>query len=390
MRVREYLQFLSDEARSGEQAATALASVGVADRDALLRNHPDWRRFGTMRALLRKAHEALDADPLVTLELAALVLANVDKLLLPERPTFLRQLLAALARKERANALFMQGHLEDALEVALHAAELFANQPVLVVERGSALVLVALVLRGLKRFEDAEAALNEAIKIFAEHGEARRYLDAIQTQAMIAADRDAWPRARELYLRAFAEADRLDDEREKARIIENIGAISLEMGDLQTANECLARALVEMTRLRLTSEIQRIAWNVACLERERGNVDVALTALCGVYPKLLERGLVADAMAVLVDIHDVVVEITGDVAYAKSLCSKLTITMGRYDVPANIREAIAYLQKSIAGRPPLAAVKRVLATVRRFLHEVLASSSSPVSFTAPALPDVDR
>jgi hypothetical protein len=143
-----------------------------------------------------------------------------------------------------------------------------------------------------------------------------------------------------------------------------------------------------MIALRWTSEIQRVLWNIASVEREHGNLPAALAALCAVYPKLLERGLIADAMAVLVDIHDVTVDVTGDVAYAESLCAKLVATMGRYDVPENLRPAVEYLQATVSRKPPLAVVRRALAHVRGFFHDVLASSSAPVLFTA--LPEVDR
>jgi hypothetical protein len=159
------------------------------------------------------------------------------------------------------------------------------------------------------------------------------------------------------------------------------------MNDLGAANECLSRALSEMTRLRLTGEIQRTISNIAGLERKRGHLDKAVIALCSAYPKLLDRGLIQDAVAVLVDIHDVVFEMTGDVEYARSLCAKLAI-LGRYDVPDNVREAVDYLQTTVAGTASVKVMRRAIASVRRFLHEVLASSSA--RFTLPAIPKADR
>jgi tetratricopeptide (TPR) repeat protein len=219
MKTREFLTFLNDEARVGGKAASALVQAGVADRDALLRSHPEWLRYGTLIALLNAAHDALNIDPLEALELARLVLALVPKTSIPTSPAFLRDQIVGLAWKERGNAFYTQGRdYQDAADAGLRAAEILGTNPVLEVERASALVLVALALHKLGRSPDAEEVLAEAIRIFADHGEARRFLDAIQTQAIIALDHNDLPRAQERYLRAYEEADRLDDRPERTRM----------------------------------------------------------------------------------------------------------------------------------------------------------------------------
>src|SRR5258706_10128570 len=132
---------------------------------------------------------------------------------------------------------------DEALEAAARAAEILSSETVLAVDRGTALVLVALVETAQSCFQEAESALAESIAIFAEHGETRRYLDAIQTHAIIALAQDDVPRAREWYISAYEEADRLDDDRERARTIHNLGYCALLMNDLDTANDYLARGL---------------------------------------------------------------------------------------------------------------------------------------------------
>ena len=388
METRDYLAFLNDDDRIGRGAAIALAEAGVADRDTVFREHPEWHRSGTLHALLARAHDALDTDARVALELTTFVVAHLAGTQLPDSPSFLRPQLEGTAWKEYGNALYMAGDRnDDALAAASRAAAILSSEDVLVVDYASALLLIALIESSSNHFLEAEAALAKSIPVFAEHGEARRYLDAIQTHAVIALAQDDVPRARDWYLRAYEESFRLEDDHECARIIHNLGYCALRLDDLDTANDYLARGLSEMTRLRMTGEIERAISNIAGLERKRGHLDKAVIALCGVYPKLLDRGLVQDAVAVLVDIHDVVFEMTGDVEYARSLCAKLAI-LGRYDVPANVREAVEYLQATVAATASDKVMRRAVAWVRRFLHEVLASSSA--RFTLPAIPEVDR
>jgi len=388
VKTRDYLAFLNDDDRIGRSAAIALAEAGVADRDTVFRQHPEWHRSGTLHALLARAHDALDTDARVALELTAFVVAHLAGMQVPDSPSFLRPQLEGTAWKEHGNALYMAGDRnDDALAAASRAAAILSSEDVLTVDHASALLLIALVESGRNHFQEAETALTESIAIFAEHGETRRYLDAIQTHAVIALAQDDVPRARDWYVRAYEEAFRLEDDHECARIIHNLGYCALRLDDLDTANDYLARGLSEMTRLRMSGEIERAISNIAGLERQRGHLDKAVISLCSVYPKLLDRGLVQDAVAVLVDIHDIVFEMTGDVAYARSLCAKLAI-LGRYDVPANVREAVDYLQATVAGTASEKVMRRAVAWVRRFLHEVLASSSA--RFTLPAIPEVDR
>jgi len=386
--TREYLAFLNDDARIGCQAAIALGDAAVADRETLLQANPEWHRSGTFHALLARAHDALDTDVWFAIELTTFVVTHLSGVQVPDSPSFLRPQLEGTAWKEHGNALYMAGNRNDeALAAASRAAAILSSEDVLIVDYASALLLIALVESSSNHFREAEAALAKSIPVFAEHGEARRYLDAIQTHAMIALAQDEVARARDWYLRAYEEAFRLEDDHECARIIHNLGHCALRLDDLDTANDYLARGLSEMTRLRMTGEIERAISNIAGLERKRGHLDKAVIALCNAYPKLLDRGLVQEAVAVLVDIHDVVFEMTGDVEYARSLCAKLAI-LGRYDVPANVREAVEYLQATVSGTASPNAIRRAMAWVRRFLHEVLASSSA--RFTLPAIPEVDR
>jgi tetratricopeptide (TPR) repeat protein len=386
--MRDYLAFLNDDARIGRQAAVALGDAGVAGREPLLEAHPEWYRSGTLHALIARAHDALDTDARFALELTTFVVAHLAGMQVPDSPSFLRPQLEGTAWKEHGNALHMAGNRhDDALAAAVRAVEILSSEEVLVVDYASALLLIALIESARQHFHEAETALAKSVAIFAEHGERGRYLDAIQTHAVVALDQDDVPRARDWFMRAYEEADRLRNDRERARIIHNLGYCALRMNDLDTANEYLSRGLSEMTQLRMTGEIERAISNVAGLERQRGNLDKAVTALCTTYPKLLDLGLVQDAVSVLVDIHDIVFEMTGDVEYARSLCAKLAI-LGRYDVPPNVREAVDYLRATVAGTASANVMRRAVAWVRKFLHEVLASSSA--RFTLPAIPEVDR
>lgn len=381
-----YLGLLNAEMLEGARAARELLDAGVGGRDSLLRANPSWLRVGTFRALLRQAREALDQDPSVALELTAFVLTHVDDVPPPSSDTaFLVTQLRGVAWKEHGNALFMLDRLEDALAAAERAVNLLSLDPFHIVYRASAQVLVALVKHALHHDDEATALLDEATGVFAAHADARGYVVALQVRAMIANENNAHAKAREDYLAAFSEAERLGDEREQSRILHNLGVCAMRMGDIELASEYMTGAFLGFTRLRMDGELQRAIWVTAAIERECGDLEVALKTLHSVYARFLERGMVDEAARVLVQVGDVVTDLTGDLAYAKDMCAKLAVTLGRYDVPAAVRDAVEHLRTASAAARSVAALRAVLGHVAAFLRDYRRGPSEAVF--NPLLPE---
>jgi tetratricopeptide (TPR) repeat protein len=385
--LSEYCAFLNDEAYAGI-AAEQLLAVGPGDRRALLARHPDWLRLGVLDELLAAARKTFDQDAGAARDLTEFVIDIVDGVSVPAEYDFLIAQLRGTAWKEHGNALYMLKRLDDALPAAHRAVNCFSAHPVLVVEHTRAIVLVALILRGQREYAQATALLEHCLRVFGEHGQTRGYLHAIQTQAMIALDQNNLPRARELYLCAFAEADRLDDDHERARIQNNLGRIALRLRDLDSATEYLGRAFLGFSRNQMFGELQRAIMNAALVAKEQGKLSEALTALHGTYARFLARGMVAEAAAVNLEIADVVLALTGDLAYAQAVCTKLTVTLGRYDVPGNVEAAIRYADTAAAQVTTVAGLRAVLSSVVAFLREVLVSPLAV--FTIPTLPEESR
>lgn len=378
-----YLGMLNIEAVEGARAARALADAGVGSREALLRANPAWLRLGTAKALLRIARVALDSDPSVALELTTFVIAHLDRIPPPSPTTeHLIQQLQGIAWKEHGNALFMLDRLDDALIAANRAVEILSVDPFHIAYRASARVLVALVYHAQQRNADAIPLLDEAIGVFAEHADARGYLAALQVKAIIALDDQEYENARDLYAAALDEAQRINDEREQARILHNLGLCTMRLGQLDIARDYMTDAFIGFSRLKMDGELQRAVWVTAVIERERGDLDVALGALHAIYARFLERGMITEAARVLIQVGDVVTDLTGDVAYAKDMCAKLAVTLGRYDVPGNVRAAIEHLRDASAAARSVAALRAVLGYVGKFLRDV-----SPSAVFNPTLTD---
>jgi|GEM_PF-1673816 len=382
-----YLGVLNLEAIEGARAAAKLIDAGIGGRDALLRENPSWLRVGTLRALLRHARVALDSDASFALELTTFVIAQLDRLTPPTPETaFLVHQLRGLAWKEHGNALFMLGEerLDDALDAAKRADELLSVDPFHVVYRASARVLIALISHYQHRNSDAIPMLDEAIDVFAAHGDAQGYLNATQVHAIIALDERRYRDAYNLYTTVLTEAKRLGDEREQARTRHNIGLCLMRLGQLDEARDFMTEAFFEFSRLEMHGEMWRAIWVTAAIERQRGALEDALGALHAVYARFLERGMATEAARVQLQIGEVVTDLTKDVAYAKEMCAKLVVTMGRYDVPGNVRAALEAVRDASAAARSVTALCGLLHRAAAFLRDF---KDSPSAVFNPALTD---
>ena len=357
-----YLGFLNTEAAEGTAAAQTLVEAGVGSRHSLFDAHPAWTRLGTFEAVLLLARDAFDSDPRMALELTTFVLSYVDRLEPPaDNLGFLVQRLHGNAWKEHGNALYMLDHFDEALTAADRALAIFSADPFHVVDRMRAQALRALILHALSRHSEAAQCLDGAPELLAEHHEISGYLAVLQVAALSALKQGAYADAREGFTAALRVAEERGDEREATRCFQNLGICAMHLGELSTAQQCLTKAVVGFFRLRLDSELRRALWATAKVEVDRGNLGGALDTLHAAYGWFLGHGMAVEATKVCVMIGDVVTELTSDSTYAKSMCNKLVVTLGRYDVPERVRQAMTELRTATATARSLEGLRAALA-----------------------------
>jgi tetratricopeptide (TPR) repeat protein len=378
-----YLGILNIEALEGARAADELVNADVGARERLLRENPSWVRVGTFRAVLDHARLAFDSNASFALELTSFVLAHVDDVKAPSPDSaFLVDLLRGVAWKEYANALYMLDRFDDAHRAARRAIELLEADPFFVAYRAAARVLVAMIVLSLGQTDEAISILDDAMEVLADHDDAAGLLVALQVRALIALDRREYDYAKALFETALAHARRLRDEREQARIRHNLALCMMRMDDLAAAYDYMTEAFDGFSRLKMHGELQRAIWLTAELERQRGNYDAALGALHTVYGRFLERGMVTEAAGVLIELGNVVTELTGKTEDAQEMCAKLAVTLGRYDVPARVREVIERLRTESAAAKTAAALRAVLKKAGELLRD-----ASPSAAPEPTLTD---
>lgn len=377
--IRDYLELLDEEAGMGSEIAENLLEHPATAWADLLRAHPEWVRFGSLDCLLQIAHEDLYRDPRRALEIAKLVIAHVDGVARVFPDEFLYVQLRGLAWKELAGALFTLKEYKQAEAPAQAAVQTFEECPSLAVDRANARFVQAQIWHELGRTDEALAALDEAVQVYAEYGDAQHYLWAIEQVGIMYLDQQRYTEAKHLFSIAIEEAVYLHDVQAEARSRSNRGACEVHLGEDFEATEDLRRAITALTDLGMHAVVPTSIWNFANQMRRQGDLYGARNALEGVYASFLRLGMIGQAMSVLVELSAVIAELAGDVPTARLLCGRFVQAIGSYNTEEGVRAAAHYLDRATRRALTAAEFATAVEPVRAFCRE----GSSTAVFVPP-------
>jgi len=373
--LHSFLSTLNDEADVATAALRELLGHPHAKWKDVLEAHPEWCRFGTFEALLSEANAELYRDPRVAQTIIELVLSYAGTLKVDEGAELLKPLLTGLALKEYANARYTQEDYDGALETIEKALQTFADQPALEVERAAALLVYAQVLHKKQRTTDELNAIRDAAKIFEDHYHYRRQEMALEICGEILMEQKEFLAAQEVYQAAYAVAERLiDDPIAMLRLDNNLGLCALYLHDLEEARYRLTKAFTGFEQRRLYGAMHPTLFNLAREARARGEWEEALETMHDVYAQCLDRNMPRAAAQVLVELADVVTELTQKTVYAGTTCRRLAEMMIADDrLPSNIRDAVEYLRNETGKPLSVPVMREVFDKVRKFLLEFAGS-----------------
>jgi transcriptional regulator with GAF, ATPase, and Fis domain len=183
-------------------------------------------------------------------EAAAAALAPLDQ---AETPA-----LRELARALSARILFDQGQLEQARSMAAALRE--AALPEACVRAEEVELLVALAM-GLPERDQADALVEAASRL-----ESPRYLArALLLRAQVAARRGEPALALSDGVRALAQAEKAGESHEAASAALNLGLLQAEAGELGLAQSTLSAAAFRLARIDRPSDLARVLFNLSAL-----------------------------------------------------------------------------------------------------------------------------
>lgn len=380
--LRPFVQLLNREKALGEVALEILRTEPVTAWPQYLATQPGWRSYGVSRALLSYAHELLDNDPRLALAVTTFVGAQVNDIDSVPGSSVLAPLIRGLAWKEHANALNALGRYAEASEASGRALDIFNGMPALGIDVASASLTRAISLHNLGNTREALDLIMKSVRLFGEHAQPRGYLTSLQVCGGILVDLEEYAAARDAYTVARKIAEELNDPREAARTINNTAQCNVRMGELDLGEQQLQQAFRLFSKEHMDSEMIRTVGGLARILHKRGLLEAAISTFQNVYVDMLHYGMLIPAAQVLVELTDVVTELRGNVEWAHDECAKLAEAYGDFDLPPNVRSAMAFVQRETTASRSVEQVREALHYVQAFFKYLLASPSAP--FAVPA------
>ncbi len=245
-----------------------------------------------LETLLDVAHRELDDDPGRALAMTQRILEEAGESAARHRHVHGR------AWKEHGTALYMAGRLGEALEASQRARAIFEEDPQLVSDRASALLLTALVQNARKDNEANEAALvllEECMSAFAACNDSRGMLKALELRGIVLFDLRRYSEAVSTLQHALTEVSKLGDERELARIENNIGRCALQAENHSEAMRYVQKAAFRFNELKMEAECARAWWCMARIHEALGEKTDALRGFQRVEKEFRKLGMTSMA-----------------------------------------------------------------------------------------------
>jgi tetratricopeptide (TPR) repeat protein len=341
---------LNEEAAVADVAVNALLTTSAEQREQLLAQNPGWLRIGVLEGVLDAVRIETDRNQELAFELATFVVTHMAHVASPEGSTLLLDLFLGSAWRDYGTTCYRREKFDDALDAANRAVTYFLRHDALLVDRGTALMLKAQAMHELGHTTGALDLLSECEAIFAEHGEAHRYIQSLEQRGNCLFDLaeknptlldDAEAEWREAEKQAIA----INDRREVARIANAFGHAALRRDALADAQRQFARAFLGFSSNAMDGELQRAIWGIADIAAARGQFDAARTMFRNLVRQFWMRGMVSAAASVLSELIQLLIA-SQSLADVREECLQL-ITEAANDAVGNVAEALAYLHHVI-------------------------------------------
>lgn len=233
--------------------------------------------------------------------------------------------------------------------------------------------------------QDVLLEVRRIAKAFAAHGDAT---GALQTRLMEGAmlfERDEFTRATKVFRDAHAIAQALNDDRNQAIALTNLGQCAQRLAHLahergltlrahSYANDALsyfARATPCLAALGMDAESQKIIWAIAGIAQQRGHLEEARAQFLAVREELLRRKMYLTAALVGLDLMELLIMLDRHDLVA-SWYEEIVATFVGAGMPRYALEALSRVQ-TVAAERRLDA--NVLAMVRSSVRERFARAA---------------
>lgn len=333
---------LQKERETAEVIDQALRDTPRSEWPALAKR-PELCTSGVLERLAKIADD-LERDPQRGLAVAELATAIADALPEDAYPRVLVAQLRAHAWKDRARALSYLSRYDDSLK-ALDRADLYVSAfGTLAHDRAIVHFVRSIVLQHLRRFDEAQALLEECREIFNDHGDTRLYGKCTLASANLLVRRGDHAAARAMLSVLLSGADQQDEAIARS----TLGWCAIHLGYPDEALDHFHEAMGRYRRLGWDLEVVRASAGAGCALLQLGRLDEAIDELESARSRFLERNLVEEAGLCGLEIVEARMRLE-ETEEAKALAAKIVQEFAAANLNRRAVAALASLNEAMAA-----------------------------------------
>jgi tetratricopeptide (TPR) repeat protein len=293
------------------------------------------------RGLLEEARALFGKRPATALLLADTALAIVQQAETIRSEEALE--LIGDAEKDRANALRLMGRFPEALEALDRAQADYARLSVSEPKLAMVDYVRATVFQEMGRLDEASELAARAGNVFDQYGYDTRAGHARVLQAEVLNLRGMYREARVEYLRLLETAS---NDRERARMHNDLASVLVDLGDHEEARDHLRSASALFRKLGLEAAELRLQWLEARIALSSGDLSEGIEQLHRIEKSFARLQMSENAALVALDIVEGLLALEIH-APAKETAESLLEHFVSTGSEGSARRAFAYLQEAI-------------------------------------------
>ena len=355
-RMREFAataRKLREERAASDDLVQRLLRERRVEEWASLASDPRLHTSGAVERLNQEVADRLERDPQAALALSEVTTAIAAALRGADYPPVVLAQVQAHAWKCRAQVLFHLGRNLDALRACDRAEELLMPFGTVAHDRAVVRLVRAIVLQYLDRPEESVALIAETRRVFFDHRDLKRCIDAGMAEGVLSYRLRDFVAARAAFLTALDVAKESGNREQIARLHNNLGHCAVDLNDLKSARAHLRHAVALFTELGMHTEALRCELSTAELLAREASLDDTLERLQDVRRKLTLHGMHEEAGFAALDAIQLLVG-AGRQSEARALLREI-------DPRIAYRPRVLAAIDSLGSNPPVRTVEHVRA-----------------------------
>jgi tetratricopeptide (TPR) repeat protein len=351
-----------------------------------LRQHPEWRTAGMVRALVAATTDVLMTMPPDALEMSALSTEIADHLdPAVSGPATVARVRGA-AWRDRGYALYYVGRFADSLAACENAARQLDLCVVDEYDRARVDVVRALSLRAMEDFPSATTAVRASASIFDRFSDLTRVASARIAETHLLFSTREYDKAAAILLRLEQQVGATPDASTHARVLANLGYCYWKMDRIDEALGQYEAAATILDALGIRTELVRVQWSVAAVLASSGRTDEALARFRVLQRTFEDLGMASEAAVNGLEMAELLLA-RDEYTAVEEICRTAMRSFEHAGIPYCTRAltALAYIQEAAQHRTATPAlVKHVREYIRRLPHdgELLFAPPPPEPFSS--------